>query len=318
MMLRTKKILFGLAFWLLLWGSHARAGFIAGDLYVSARSGSISVGQVAPNGSVTSLASGVDLTCLAFSPSGNLYVGSPETGGGAGGQIYQVSPSGALSLFVTLSASNSAPLSHMTFDSSGNMYVTNWHDNGVDKVTPAGVVSIYATGISGPTGLAFDSSGNLYVSSETGGYVDKVTPGGAVSTFATGFQYAEGLAFDSSGNLYVANSTYSSNPNSTVDKITPNGVVSTFATGFIHPQGLAFDSNGNLYVGEYWSGTVSRVGPGGGTATLFATGFNGTESIAFYPPNFAAPVPAPASVILLLTGLPLFGIAARMGRRWRL
>jgi hypothetical protein len=42
--------------------------FIPGDLYVSARSGSISVGQVAPNGSVTSLTSGLNLTCLVFSP----------------------------------------------------------------------------------------------------------------------------------------------------------------------------------------------------------------------------------------------------------
>jgi sugar lactone lactonase YvrE len=209
-----------------------------------------------------------------------LYVANPLDG-----HVYQVSPAGALTLFVTLPSNNDAGISHMTFDSSGNMYVTNWQINGVNKVTPAGVISTYATGTVHPTGLAFDSNGNLYVSSETAtGFISKITPAGVVSTFATGLHYAEGLVFDGSGNLYVANSTYPQNStdrSSEVDKITPDGVVSTFATGFNHPQGLAFDSSGNLYVAEYWSGTVSRVGPGGGTAKLFATGFAGTESIAF-------------------------------------
>src|SRR5262249_29238400 len=158
-----------------------------------------------------SLASGVDLVGLAFSPSGNLYVGSPETGGGAGGQIYEVSPTGVLSLFVALPSNNNAGISGMTFDSKGNLYVGDWYDNAVYKITPAGVVSTYATGIQTPDGLAFDRSGNLYVASEKGNYVDKITPGGVVSTFATGFNVPVGLAFDSSGNLYVANNTYANN-----------------------------------------------------------------------------------------------------------
>jgi sugar lactone lactonase YvrE len=265
---------------------------------VSARTGSISVGQVAPNGSVTSLVSGQNLTCLAFSPDGKLYVANPEDG-----HVYQVSPAGALTLFVTLNSNNDAGISHMAFDSSGNMYVTNWQINGVNKVTPGGVISTYATGTEHPTGLAFDSKGTLYVSSEVpNGYVTKITPGGVSSTFATLSHYGEGLAFDSSGNLYVADTTYPQTSNDTssqVDKITSDGVVSTFATGFNHPQGLAFDSSGNLYVAEYWSGTVSMVGPGGGTAKLFATGFSGTESIAFAP----AAVPEPASFALLGTAI---------------
>jgi hypothetical protein len=163
--------------------------------------------------------------------------------------------------------------------------------------------------------LAFDSSGNLYVASEQGHDIDKITPGGVISTFATGFLTATGLAFDGNGNLYVGNSTYSTSPNSTVDKITPAGVVSTFATGFVRPEGLAFDGSGNLYVAECYSGTISTVGPGGGTATLFASGFSGTESIAFYPPTFASAVPEPASVLLLLTGLPFIALALGAGHR---
>jgi DNA-binding beta-propeller fold protein YncE len=143
-----------------------------------------------------------------------------------------------------------------------------------------------------------------------------VTPGGAVSTFATGFNIATGLAFDSSGNLYVANSTNNNDTSGYISKVTSGGVVSTFATGFNHPQGLAFDGSGNLYAGEYYTGTVSRVGQGGGTATLFATGLSGTESLAFAP---ATAVPEPASIVLVLIGgIPLLAWRSLSLRRpWR-
>ena len=78
----------------------------------------------------------------------------------------------------------------------------------VSKVTPAGVVSTFASGFNGPDGLAFDAAGNLYVANDDAnfnGIVSKVTPAGVVSTFASGFNSPEGLAFDAAGNLYVAN-----------------------------------------------------------------------------------------------------------------
>jgi sugar lactone lactonase YvrE len=75
-----------------------------------------------------------------------------------------------------------------------------------------------------------------------------------------------GLAFDSSGNLYVGNNTHANNPGGYASMVTPAGVVSTFATGFNSPEGLTFDRSGNLYVAEYYTGTISMVGPGGGAA----------------------------------------------------
>ena len=106
----------------------------------------------------------------------------------------------------------------------------------MSEVTPAGVVSTFASGFDDPVGLAFDSAGNLYVANAGNDTVSKVTPAGVVSTFASGFDGPDGLAFDSAGNLYVAN--LGSN---TVSEVTPAGVVSTFASGFNSPDGLAFD-----------------------------------------------------------------------------
>jgi hypothetical protein len=53
MMLHKLRVLFGLALWLLFWAADGKAGFIPGDLYATARLGSISIGQIAPSGSVT-------------------------------------------------------------------------------------------------------------------------------------------------------------------------------------------------------------------------------------------------------------------------
>ncbi len=75
----------------------------------------------------------------------------------------------------------------------------------MSEVTPAGVVSTFASGLDNPTGLAFDAAGNLYVANDSTGTVSEVTPAGVVSTFASGFSGPDGLAFDA-GNLYVANS----------------------------------------------------------------------------------------------------------------
>ena len=56
----------------------------------------------------------------------------------------------------------------------------------MSKVTPAGVVSTFASGFDDPYGLAFDAAGNLYVANYAN-TVSKVTPAGVVSPFASGF-----------------------------------------------------------------------------------------------------------------------------------
>ena len=163
----------------------------------------------------------------------------------------------------------------LAFDAAGNLYVANAGNGTVSKVTPAGVVSTFASGFNDPVGLAFDAAGNLYVANAGNNTVSEVTPAGVVSTFASGFDGPVGLAFDSAGNLYVANAG-----DNTVSEVTPAGVVSTFASGFNDPDGLAFDAAGNLYVANSGGNTVSEVTPAGVVST-FASGFNDPFGLAF-------------------------------------
>ena len=129
-----------------------------------------------------------------------------------------MTPTGVVSTFASASA---GPLTVGPRRRLANPYVGNTGTNTVSKVTPAAVVSTFASGINNPSGLAFDAAGNLYVSNFSANTVSKVTPAGAVSTFASGFNQPYGLAVDAAGNLYVANQS----TGNTVSKISgPVGV----------------------------------------------------------------------------------------------
>ncbi len=175
----------------------------------------------------------------------------------------------------------------LTIDASGNFYSTDGTNNLINKVSPAGVVTILAgSGVAGsangtgtaasfnnPQGIGIDGTGNLYVADVGNNLIRKITPAGVVTTFAgsgaagsndgvgtaASFNQPTGIAIDGAGNIYVADTR-----NYLIRKITPAGVVTTFAgsgtsasvdgtgTGasFIQPNSLAIDASGNLYVGD--------------------------------------------------------------------
>jgi len=174
----------------------------------------------------------------------------------------------------------------ITFDSIGNLYIANYTDLNILKITPDGVSSIFSAGnlIIKPFFIAFDSSGYLYV--VNGGPTNticKISPDGTQSPFITsGLSYPIGIAIDVSDNLYV--STNDSSTTTAILKFRPDGTSfgAPFATSFVSAQtlfGMAFDSIGNLYVASS-IGTVFKITPDG-TKSTFVSGLNGAYGLTF-------------------------------------
>lgn len=179
----------------------------------------------------------------------------------------------------------------------GNFYVMDYWGYCVEKMTPAGVVTIFASNLGNPQAIAVGPSGNIYLANytTTNGNppfyhtIYKITSAGAKSVLAGGgtagfaegtgasakFKWPYGLAVDADENLYVADAG-----NYRIRKITPAGVVTTFAgsgvsgradgTGpdaqFSDPRALVIDGSGNLFVGD--SGRIRKITPSGVVSTI--------------------------------------------------
>lgn len=228
--------------------------------------------------------------------------------------------------------SNSDPYG-LAFDSAGNLFVaTGGYGIPIEKYTPGGVGSIFASGLSLVSGIAFDGAGNLYEANYGDGTIGKFTPGGVGSIFSPANYHVSGLAFDSAGNLYAASfdsaqiekftpggvrsvfanlasaggaglafdsmgNLYAANQgNNTIEKFTPGGVGSVFAnTGLSSPYGLAFDSTGNLYVANLGNNTIEKFASTGTDLGIFASGLSSPTWIAILSPVLTSVVVTPAN-----------------------
>jgi len=264
---------------------------------------------------------------IAVDGSGNVYVADQLNN-----RIRKISPAGLVTTLAgdtagyadgTGSAARFNAPAGLAVDASGNVYVADYYNSRIRKISPAGVVTTlagsgnfsYADGTGSaakfhaPTGVAVDGSGNVYVADNGNHCIRKISPAGVVTTLAgsggnggfadgTGaaakFSYPRDVAIDGSGNLYVAGGTR-------IRKISPSGVVTTFAgndnsiyldgtgTGASlgSAYGVAVDGIGNVYFTDV--DHIRKINPAGVVTTLAGdtAGYSdGTGSAAkFYYPK---------------------------------
>ncbi len=176
---------------------------------------------------------------LAFDSTGDFYVGDYGAS-----TIYRYGPNGVRTTFATVGLQNPMGLA---VDGAGNVYAANLWGNNITKYTPGGVESVFA-GVAQPKGLTFDSSGNLYVSTANDTILryDSLGHSTVFATSSMGLNGPLGMQFDAAGNLFVAN--YFGSDILKRDTAGNWSVFASTGSGYSNPLGLALDVDGSMYV----------------------------------------------------------------------
>jgi autotransporter-associated beta strand protein len=188
------------------------------------------------------------------------------------------------------------------FDSSGNMYIAEFDNGRIRKVTPTGVISTFAgcptcagTVVEGSfrtstaishQGIAIDASNNVYFSDgahdrvrtilASNGNVYTVAGNGTYGTSGDGglavnasLSGPSGISFDSSNNLYIPDGNR-------LRKVTAStGIINTIATFGGPLFDSVVDGAGNVYVTNGGGNAAYKVAPGGSVTTIIGSGVYG-------------------------------------------
>ncbi len=209
-------------------------------------------------------------------------------------------------------------------DARGDLFIADTGNNLVEKVTPAGRLSVVAGGgetgpqVSGPatsseledpSGVAVDARGDLFIADTGNDVVEKVTPTGRLSVVAGGGEIwplmpgpatstelhgPSGVAVNAHGDLFIADTG-----NDVVEKVTPAGRLSVVAgngqagpptpgpatsSSLDGPEGVAVDAYGDLFIADTLNDVVEEITPTGRLSVV--TG----EAV-----NYDLPTPGPAT-----------------------
>ncbi len=266
----------GLATSAYLYDPRGVAKDAVGNLYI-ADTGNARIRKVSPSGVITTVAGGgsanpgdggpatsallSNIEGLALDGAGNIYFAEWQ-----GNRIRKVSPSGIITTIagngnygysgdggLATNAQLGTPFA-VTVDTAGGIYIADYANNRVRKVSSNGVITTVAgNGIAGysgdggpattaqlfgPTGVAVDASGNVYIADSVNNRIREVFQNGSITTVAgngtydyngdgglatsVGLDGPNGVALDAVGNLFIGDNNW-------VRVVSPSGVLTTVA-----------------------------------------------------------------------------------------
>ena len=238
-------------------------------------------------------------TGIAIDSNNNLYVA--DTGNHI---IRKITPAGNVTTIAGsgvagntdgtgTSAKFSAPRG-IAIDNNDNLYVTDYNNHRIRKITPTGIVTTFAGSSNGqidgqgtaakfsyPSGITIDGNGNLYVTDIN--TIKVISPTGYVSTLSGNYayDYIDGVGTsarfnmplaifaDNNGDLLISDSN-----NNRIRKLTINGgVVTTFAgngtagdvngtalnSSFFTPYGITKNSTGDIFIADYFNSKIKKI-----------------------------------------------------------
>ena len=213
---------------------------------------------------------------VTFGPDGMVYAG------GEAGQIYRIDVEKRTAQ--QIATAGDGLIAGLALDQAGNIYVCNAGGHVVNRVTPAGAVSVYSAGnrerqMITPNYPAFDGDGYLYVTDSGAWKADNgcvwcLAPGGEATIINTECrQFPNGCAVSPDGHyLYIAMSL---NAPRVVRMPIAGGrqsgpvetVVELPATV---PDGLAFCDDGSLLISCYRPDMILRYSADGALMVLIS------------------------------------------------
>lgn len=212
---------------------------------------------------------------LTFDSTGNLFAVQKHA-------VCKFTPDGTQSTFATGFKTPAA----LCFDSRGNLFVSDYKDARIYRVTPDGNKGVFIDGIT-TGGMAVDRSDNLFVT-QAEGPILKFTPEGKKSIVASGIDNLGSpmdVAFDRNGNVFVVPVRELDRKGgipSSIIKLSRDGTRTVFASPLNEPAGISLDASDNLYVTEateekgtgYLRRAIVKFNPDG-TKISFASGLSG-------------------------------------------
>lgn len=178
-------------------------------------------------------------------------------------------------------------------DTASNLYVWDWGNHAIRKITPAHTVTTAAATSSLPLGMVFAPDGQIWSLARNGsGYeLDSLSTNGSWQSYPVSFAsvlggdsyLADGFCVDSAGRFYTSIKFQ-------LVRFDRFGGVSVFADGshFVSSSYvLTCDANDNIYAAD-WGGSIIRKIDPAGNVTMFA-GFT-RAAFPYYPPNADGPL----------------------------